>query len=135
MKKIFLILGLLVGVVSSVRAADPDADFREAVRAYMNSNGVFTAGVTNVLKGAVLPACNGGSVTNLTATNLAGNVSLAQLTNALACVVSPELTNTVASVHTPLFAGQVLMGLSGVGTNAVWLAKGVTTNDWVKLAP
>lgn len=42
---------------------------------------------------------------------------------------------TTASVKTPSFIGQMLIGGKGAGTNAVWIAKGVTTNDWVAVAP
>ncbi len=42
---------------------------------------------------------------------------------------------TTATAYTPRFVGDVLIGGAGVGTNAVWIAKGVTTNDWVALKP
>jgi len=46
-------------------------------------------------------------------------------------------TNAVtdATLKTPAFAGQFLFGSAGTGTNAVWVAKGVTTNDWVQIEP
>lgn len=46
-------------------------------------------------------------------------------------------TNAVtdATLKTPAFAGQFLFGNAGAGTNAVWVAKGVTTNDWVQIEP
>ena len=49
-----------------------------------------------------------------------------------AAQVDTEATTT-ATAYTPKFVGQVLIGQDGVGTNAVWIAKGVTTNDWVKV--
>jgi len=42
---------------------------------------------------------------------------------------------TVAATRVPAYAGQWLFGSAGVGTNGVWVAKGVTTNDWVQLKP
>jgi hypothetical protein len=42
---------------------------------------------------------------------------------------------TVATGYTPAFKGQFLFGYAGTGTNAVWVAKDLTTNDWVQIAP
>ena len=42
---------------------------------------------------------------------------------------------TTATQYTPDFAGQVLVGSQGGGTNAIWIAKGTTTNDWVIVQP
>ena len=42
---------------------------------------------------------------------------------------------TTATGYTPDFAGQVLVGSQGGGTNAIWIAKGTTTNDWVIVQP
>ena len=55
-------------------------------------------------------------------------------TNGLA-VQSDTNAVTVATVYTPVFKGQFLFGSAGTGTNAVWVAKGVTTNDWVQVEP
>ena len=44
-------------------------------------------------------------------------------------------TTTTVTSYTPDFVGQTLVGGSGVGTNAAWISKGVTTNDWVQIAP
>jgi len=55
-------------------------------------------------------------------------------TNGLA-VQTDTNTVTVATGYTPAFTGQCLFGGAGTGTNAVWVAKGVTTNDWVQLEP
>ena len=55
-------------------------------------------------------------------------------TNGLATVSDTNATTT-ATAHTPAFAGQLLFGGAGEGTNGVWVAKGVTTNDWVRIAP
>lgn len=40
---------------------------------------------------------------------------------------------TTVTAYTPQFVGQVLVGGAGTGTNAVWVSKGVTTNDWVEV--
>ena len=42
---------------------------------------------------------------------------------------------TTATEYTPAYIGQVLVGSAGTGTNAVWISKGLTTNDWVQVAP
>jgi len=42
---------------------------------------------------------------------------------------------TTATGYTPQFVGQILIGSQGSGTNAVWVSKGVTTNDWVIVEP
>ena len=42
---------------------------------------------------------------------------------------------TITTGYTPAFVGQVLVGGAGAETNAVWIANGVTTNDWVQVAP
>jgi len=42
---------------------------------------------------------------------------------------------TTATHYTPRFVGDVLLGFAGEGTNAVWIGKGATTNDWVAVKP
>jgi len=42
---------------------------------------------------------------------------------------------TTATAYTPTKVGQILVGGAGTGTNAVWVSKGTTTNDWVQVAP
>lgn len=50
-------------------------------------------------------------------------------------VVSQTDTNvtTVASRYVPDYIGQVLVGGAGPSTNAMWISKGSTTNDWKKI--
>lgn len=48
--------------------------------------------------------------------------------------VDTNATTTTTS-YTPAKIGQILIGGAGTGTNAVWISKGVTTNDWVQVAP
>ena len=55
-------------------------------------------------------------------------------TDGLAVATDTNAT-TDATLKTPAFAGQFLFGSAGTGTNAVWVAKGLTTNDWVQIAP
>jgi hypothetical protein len=55
-------------------------------------------------------------------------------TNGLAVATDTNVT-TVASGRTPAYAGQWLFGHAGAGTNGLWVAKGVTTNDWIQLKP
>jgi hypothetical protein len=52
-------------------------------------------------------------------------------------VIHQADTNDVTDVtiYTPAFIGQVLIGQTGPGTNLVCISKGVTTNDWVTVAP
>lgn len=51
--------------------------------------------------------------------------------------VVPVDTNavTTTSVYTPAKVGGILIGQTGPGTNGVWISKGLTTNDWVQVAP
>ena len=45
-------------------------------------------------------------------------------------------TNTTTTAYTPRQIGDWLIGYyHGAGTNGVWIAKGVTTNDWVLIIP
>jgi hypothetical protein len=55
-------------------------------------------------------------------------------TNGLTVATDTNVT-TVTSVKTPAFVGEWLFGGAGTGTNGVWVAKGLTTNDWVQVAP
>lgn len=65
------------------------------------------------------------------ATVLAGSASGATaLQPATFAQVDTNATTTTTG-YTPAFVGQVLVGGAGTGTNGVWVAKGVTTNDWV----
>jgi len=60
------------------------------------------------------------------------NNSFAQAETAInvsAIVVDTNVT-TVVTAYTPLSVGQLLVGGAGVGTNAMWYADGLTTNDW-----
>ena len=58
----------------------------------------------------------------------------AEVAKARAAQADTNATTTVTG-YTPAFVGQILVGGAGTGTNAVWVAKGVTTNDWVQVAP
>jgi len=42
---------------------------------------------------------------------------------------------SVANLYTPRFVGDTLVGGAGAGTNAVWISKGTTTNDWIAIKP
>ena len=55
-------------------------------------------------------------------------------TNGLAVATDTNAV-TVASARTPAYAGQLLFGGAGAGTNGVWVAKGTATNDWVQIEP
>jgi len=45
-----------------------------------------------------------------------------------------QATNTVTTAYTPDYIGQLLIGKVSA-TNAVWVARGVTTNSWQQIAP
>lgn len=66
----------------------------------------------------------------IVATKIAGTA----VTYSTAAQVSGD-TTTDTTTNTPAFIGQSLVGGAGSGTSAVWIAKGTTTNDWVKVAP
>jgi uncharacterized MnhB-related membrane protein len=72
-----------------------------------------------------------GAITALSATMAAADAALA------AADVAQADTNvtTTATAYTPRRAGDVLVGGAGSGTNAVWIAKGTSTNDWVQIKP
>ena len=48
-------------------------------------------------------------------------------------VVDTNVTTTVTG-YTPAKVGQLLTGGAGSGTNAMWVAEGLTTNDWVQVS-
>ncbi len=55
-------------------------------------------------------------------------------TNGLAVATDTNET-TAAAATVPAYRGQLMFGGAGAGTNGVWVAKGLTTNDWVRIAP
>lgn len=54
-------------------------------------------------------------------------------TNGLAVQTDTNAT-TLATQYAPAFRGQWLLGSLG-SSNGVWVASGVTTNDWIQLKP
>ena len=85
-----------------------------------------------------IPSVSVASLTGSVATlqgqmvTVTGNVATLQ-----GQIVAQADTNvtTVATTYTPRFVGDVLVGGKGSGTNAVWIAKAGTTNDWVAIKP
>jgi len=71
-------------------------------------------------------------VYNVEVSNAATVAGAPVVTTATIARVDTNVTTT-ATVYTPAFIGQILLGGAGAGTNAAWIAKGVTTNDWVKV--
>lgn len=63
--------------------------------------------------------------------NVGGSPVVTQATS----VQADTNATTTATDYTPAYAGQVLLGGAGTGTNGVWVSKGTTTNDWVQVAP
>jgi len=90
-----------------------------AIRSYqlLTSAGLIAAAR---LSGVVM---NGGAITNVRASILTGLYQ------------SDTNVTTTATKYTPTFIGQILLGGAGSDTNAVWISKGVTTNDWVRTTP
>jgi hypothetical protein len=66
-----------------------------------------------------------------------GGARKAQVDAVEAAIVAQADTNTTTTVttYTPRRVGDILVGGAGEGTNAVWISKGSTTNDWVQVAP
>jgi len=50
-----------------------------------------------------------------------------------AVIVDTNATTTVTA-YTPVEVGQLLVGGAGTGTNALWFAAGLTTNDWTQIS-
>ncbi|MDD5677471.1 MAG: hypothetical protein PHW60_05690 [Kiritimatiellae bacterium] len=79
-----------------------------------------------------------GTIVN---TNIATNAAIAATKIAGTAVTystagqSDTNTTTDCTLKTPAFIGQLLVGSAGSGTNAAWIAKGTTTNDWVQVEP
>jgi len=76
--------------------------------------------------------------TRFTSLAVDGVTTVGSLKIGTAAVATPQIdTNatTVATAYTPSAIGQVLIGGAGTGTNAVWISKGLTTNDWIRVAP
>jgi hypothetical protein len=99
----------------------------------------ITPDTLNVPAGGVVAISTNGASTNVLIT-VDAQVDGQHLKNdsvgkAAVGVISQSDANetTVASIYTPDFIGQVLVGGAGSGTNAIWVAKGLTTNDWLKL--
>ena len=82
----------------------------------------------------VLAMCTGGAMAADPETAWREALRIVVNTNGLAVATDMNVT-TVASLHVPAYAGQWLFGGAGEGTNGVWVAKGLSTNDWVQLRP
>jgi len=75
---------------------------------------------------------NTETIYNVVVQNSATVAGAPVVTTATIARVDTNVTTT-ATAYTPAFIGQILLGGAGAGTNAAWIAKGVTTNDWVKV--
>jgi hypothetical protein len=75
-----------------------------------------------------------GTINNVAVGTLLAGVSAGStaLQGATFAQADTNVTTTITG-YTPAFRGQVLVGGAGTGTNGVWVAKGTTTNDWVKV--
>jgi len=91
----------------------------------------LAATVTNYL-GQVVTVDANGVVTAITVPQTGTN----QVRTQVALVGARVDTNATTSWtgYVPRDIGDILIGKTG-GTNAVYMAAGITTNDWVKLNP
>ena len=89
--------------------------------------GLVTAQTTVTNRGEVITVHTMTDLPKSTETTPVVNVTVANLTQ-----VDTAATTTTTE-YTPAFAGQILLGQTGAGTNSVWIAKGTSTNDWVKV--
>ena len=103
--------------IGRVQAADPEYEWREALRTVVTTQGLDTAKVTNALAGATMPVCNGANVTNVTAVAMsaAGLVAGSSAT----AINGAAITNLTAANIVPAGTTRTL-------TNMVWDA-GATT--------
>lgn len=84
------------------------------------------AGVVAIASGVIV---NADVATN--AAIVATKISGTAVTYATAAQADTN-ASTTATAYVPAFVGQVLVGATG-STSSVWIAKGVTTNDWVQV--
>jgi hypothetical protein len=75
-----------------------------------------------------------GNVATVQSTLASATGNVATLQGEIVALADTNVTTT-ARTYTPRFVGDVLVGGAGVGTNAVWIAKGATSNDWVAIKP
>jgi hypothetical protein len=123
---VLLVVGLLVGLLVEVRAgASGISDPTIAVKEFTPSGGsVFKDQVKSSLDSLATAVKASIDVLDAHATTLTANVAR----------VDTNVTTTTTA-YTPSKIGQILIGGAGEGTNGVWISKGVTTNDWVQVAP
>jgi hypothetical protein len=153
MKKMLMVVGL-VAAVSVVCGWDQVKRSIYELTAHTVIADVATVGALTVttIGGTAQATILAGSAAGATALQPNGNLlgSMGTSTTAVATVVSgaasgatalqgatfaqvdTNVTTTITG-YTPAFRGQVLVGGAGEGTNGVWVAKGVTTNDWVQV--
>jgi hypothetical protein len=76
--------------------------------------------------------------TRFTSLAVDGNIAAGSLSVSGVVVATAQVdTNvtTTVTAYKPAVVGQILVGGAGTGTNAIWISKGATTNDWVQVAP
>ena len=99
----------------------------------------FILGLIAAITVATIAYAAGPTV--LTALTLTGNLIVGGTVTSTGVIAgeiaSQSDTNatTTATGYTPAATGQMLFGGAGTGTNAIWISKGTTTNDWVQVAP
>lgn len=100
------------------------------------------ADVDNLIKGVMITQINSAITVLNGIVDASNNLDGSALANdsvgadAIGTIAQSDTNaTTTATSYTPAFIGQVLVGGAGAGTNGVWIAKGLTTNDWVVVAP
>lgn len=106
-----------------------DGTVNEAARVALSN--AIRAAVSAEIAGAFTSFTSSVPATVVSNAFVAADVVLA------ASMVAQADTNvtSTSTLYTPRRVGDVLMGGAGSGTNAVWVSKGTTTNDWVQLKP
>ena len=93
------------------------------------------SGLTNGVKRTARPKISGGPGSLQKQIIDFNDDVVTLLDSKLPYTQSDTNVTTVVTNYTPKFAGQILLGGAGTGTNAAWVAKGTTPNDWVQVAP
>ena len=99
---------------------------RQVVKGNVDVGGNQTVAGTMAVTGAQTV---GGALT------VTGNLTAANLSTVILAAQSDTNAVTTTTSYTPRRVGDLLIGSAGLGTNAVWVSRGATTNDWTQVAP
>jgi hypothetical protein len=98
---------------------------RQVVKGNSDIGGNQTVAGTSAVTGAQTV---GGALT------VTGDLTAANLSTVILAAQSDTNAITLLTAYTPRRVGDVLIGYSNA-SNWVWIARGVTTNDWQQIAP